>query len=43
MLLVWKDGVVTRRKVEIGLTSGGRTEILAGVEPGEKVLVTGDS
>ncbi len=43
MLLVWKDGDVIRRTVEIGLTSGDRTEILAGVEAGEKVLVTGDS
>lgn len=43
ILRVWKDGVATRRTVEIGLTSGDRTEILAGVEAGEKVLVPGDS
>jgi multidrug resistance efflux pump len=38
-ILVTEDGVATRRLVEIGLSSDDRTEILTGVEVGEKVLV----
>lgn len=35
---VWADGKSSRREVETGDTSGGRTEILSGVAEGDRVL-----
>lgn len=37
---VWDAGKATRREVETGESSGGRTEILSGVAEGEKVLAS---
>lgn len=37
---VWADGKSSRREVEAGETSGGRTEIVSGVQEGEKVLAS---
>ena len=39
---VWSDGETIARRVEVGATSGGRTEILAGLEAGERVQVAGN-
>ena len=35
---VWKDGTAVSRPVSVGLTCGGRTEILDGLLAGEKLL-----
>lgn len=35
---VWKDGKAATREVKAGATSDGRTEILSGLEAGERVL-----
>ena len=38
--VVGDDGKATAREVKVGATSGGRTEILEGVEAGARVLKT---
>jgi membrane fusion protein, multidrug efflux system len=39
--VVGPDGRVTRRPVQVGLQSADRVEILAGIQPGERVVVEG--
>lgn len=39
-LHVWADGKATRKEVETGETSGGRTEITSGAAEGDRVLAT---
>ena len=40
---VARDGVVTRREVETGVTQAGQVEIVSGVQAGEAVVVIGNS
>jgi membrane fusion protein (multidrug efflux system) len=35
------DGKAVQRKVKVGIEQAGRVQVLAGLEPGEKVVVTG--
>ncbi len=42
-VFVVRDGRALRRTVETGLTSEGRVEIVAGLEPGEVVVVAGNN
>ena len=42
-VFVVRDGRAFRRTVETGLTSEGRVEIVAGLEPGERVVVAGNN
>lgn len=42
-VFVVENGAASRRRVETGLTSQGRVEILSGVEPGEIVIVQGNN
>ena len=37
------DGLAHRREVRVGLTSAGRAQILSGLVPGERVILTGIS
>jgi len=39
---VYKDGKVQRRVVQTGLEAGGRVQIIAGIQPGEAVVVSGN-
>jgi multidrug efflux pump subunit AcrA (membrane-fusion protein) len=35
------DGKAVQRKVKVGIEQAGRVQVLAGLEPGEKIVVTG--
>jgi len=35
------EGRAVQRKVKVGIEQAGRVQVLAGLEPGEKVVVTG--
>ena len=41
MLFVEKDGVVHARTVSIGIIEGDRVQITKGLEPGDRLIVTG--
>ncbi len=41
VVFVLKDGVVVRRGVALGRKHGSEVDVLAGVDPGEKVVVSG--
>lgn len=43
VLYVVDDGAAVRRVVQVGITSGGVTEILTGLDPRESVVVTGQA
>jgi len=43
VLYIVNDGAAARRSVEIGVESGGMTEILSGLEAGDRVVVTGQA
>ncbi|MEX2608419.1 MAG: efflux RND transporter periplasmic adaptor subunit, partial [Gemmatimonadota bacterium] len=38
---VVRDGVVDRRRIETGIESGRRVQVLSGVEAGERVVISG--
>ena len=40
-IFVFKDGVAERREVELGFEEGDLVEVVAGVSPGERVVVVG--
>ena len=40
---VVSDGAVTRRIVEMGISSGSQVEILGGLAEGEEIVVVGQS
>jgi membrane fusion protein, multidrug efflux system len=42
-VFVVADGVAERRDVRVGYRNNGQFEITAGLEPGERVVVTGQS
>lgn len=42
-VLVVKGGTVTERPVELGITVGGRTEIVTGIEPQDEVVIGGQA
>ncbi|HEX6939190.1 MAG TPA: efflux RND transporter periplasmic adaptor subunit [Longimicrobiales bacterium] len=42
-VFIVRDGRAFRRTVETGLTSEGRVEIVAGLDPGERVVVAGNN
>ncbi|HEX5765340.1 MAG TPA: efflux RND transporter periplasmic adaptor subunit [Woeseiaceae bacterium] len=43
VVYVVEDGAAARRIVQVGIASGGVTEILAGLDAGESVVVTGQA
>jgi membrane fusion protein (multidrug efflux system) len=43
VLYVVNDGAAARRSVQVGVESGGMTEILSGLEAGDRVVVTGQA
>lgn len=42
-IYVYKDGKVSHQKVELGRRMGDRYEVIAGVEDGDQVVITGQS
>jgi RND family efflux transporter MFP subunit len=43
LFVVTEDGTVEQREVSLGITIGNQVEIVSGVEPGERVVIQGQS